>query len=92
MMRDGSITAVSTNLEISKVDSESIEIVVYKNGEAIGFGNTLDAGTLGIKNDYDVQAKDTVSFGAGDIISVYVDGVDARWEDVITMVEITTIG
>lgn len=94
MPRDGSITAISTNLEISQanVEGSSVEIIIYKNGEAISFGNTVEASALGIKKDYDVQSKNTVTFNAGDVISVYAkgDGTDVLWKDVITMVEITT--
>ena len=90
MPRDGSITAVSTNLEVSE-GLGNIEIIVYKNGEQISFGNTLDAGVSGIKKDYDVQSKNTVQFNAGDVISVYAKAEgDVVWKDVITMVEITT--
>lgn len=92
MMREGSITAVSTNLEIMQSNSGQIEIIVYKNGEAIGFGNTLDTSSSGVKKDYDVQSKDVVVFDAGDVISVYARAQgDVSWKDVITMVEITTI-
>lgn len=92
MMRDGSITAVSTNLEIIQNNLGQIEIIVYKNGEAIGFGNTLDASSPGVKKDYDVQSKDVVVFEAGDVISAYARAQgDVSWKDVITMVEITTI-
>lgn len=92
MVRDGSITAVSTNLEVTQSNPGQIEIVVYKNGEVIGFRNTLDVSLPGVKKDYDVQSKDVVVFEAGDVISVYARGQgDVVWKDVITMVEITTI-
>ena len=92
MVRDGSITAVSTNLEISKDNSGDIEIIVYKNGEAIGFGNIFSTESPGVKKDHNVQSKEIVSFKAGDVISVYLkaNGTDIVWRDVITMVEITT--
>jgi len=90
MPRDGSITAVSTNLEVLE-GLGNVEIIVYKNGEQVSFGNTLDAGVSGIKKDYDVQSKNTVQFNAGDIISVYAKAEgDVVWKDVITIVEITT--
>ena len=92
MMREGSITAVSTNLDVEQSNPGQIEIIVYRNGEAIGFGNTLDTSSSGVKKDYDVQSKDVVVFGAGDVISVYARAQgDVSWKDVITMVEITTI-
>lgn len=92
MPRDGSITAVSTNLEIIQANPGQVEIIVLKNGEPISFGNTLNTEAIGIKKDYDVQAKDTVSFRAGDVISVAAKGTGSvSWQDVITIVEITTV-
>ena len=91
MPRDGSITAVSTNLEVVGSTEGNIEIVVYKNGEQISFGNTIDASGIGVKKDYDVQSKNVVAFEAGDVISVYAKGdSDVAWKDVVTIVEITT--
>jgi len=101
MMRPGSITAMSTNLEIvtigvPKEDVHSgegngqIEIIIYKNGEQIGFGNSLE-GDLGIKKDYDVQSNGVVTFEPGDLISVSANSKEGFvWQDVITMIEITT--
>jgi len=92
MTRSGSITAMSTNLEIAdEGNSEKIEIVIYKNGEPIGFGNSMVADSRGVVKDYDVLSYGTVGFEQGDVISVYVksDG-NILWKDVITMVEITT--
>jgi len=92
MVRDGSITAVSTNIEVLQNNTGSLEIIVYKNGKPIGFGNTLSTGTLGVKKDYDVQSKGIVTFQAGDVISVYIKGEgNVIWSDVVTMVEITTV-
>lgn len=92
MVRDGSITAVSTNLEVFESNPGEIEIIVYKNGEAIGFGNIFSTASQGIKKDHNIQSKDIVMFEAGDVISVYLraNGADVVWGDVITMVEITT--
>ncbi len=91
MPRDGSITAISTNLDISKSNSGSIEIIIYRNGEKVSFGNTIDATTSGVKKDYDVQSGSTVTFHAGDVISVYA-GSDREisFGDVTTLVEVTT--
>jgi len=91
-VRDGSITAVSTNLEVSESNPGDIEIIVYRNGEPIGFGNIFSTGSPGVKKDHNVQSKDIVTFKAGDVISVYLkaNGIDIVWRDVITMVEITT--
>ena len=92
MVRDGSITAVSTNLEVIQSNLGQIEIVVLKNGEPISFGNTISTDSLGVKKDYDVQARDIVSFQAGDVISVVARKTgDVAWRDVITIVEITTV-
>ncbi len=90
MMRPGSITAMSTNLEVVNEGIDSIEIIIYKNGEQIGFGNSLE-GDLGVKKDYDVQSNGVVTFEPGDVISVYADAQEEiLWKDVITMIEITT--
>jgi len=92
MPRDGSITAISTNLEITKKDSnEQIEIVIYKNGVPIGFSNTIIPNEKGVLTDYDIQSENTVTFNAGDVISAYVDGSESvSWKDVITLIEIST--
>ena len=90
MMRKGSITGISTNLEILSGIGE-IEIVIYKNGEAINFGNSFIADSEGVKKDYDIQSKGTVAFDAGDVISAYIkisEGI--IWKDVNTLIEITT--
>jgi len=93
MMRKGSITGISTNLDVIKGDdSGQIEIIIYKNGEPIGFGNILNAVSSGMKKDYDLQSKDTVIFESGDIISVKVNFQEnIIWKDVTTMIEITTL-
>jgi hypothetical protein len=90
MMRSGSITGISTSLETLSGEG-NIEIVVYKNGKAIQFGNTFVVSSSEIEKDYDVQSKDTVLFEAGDVISAYAkisEGVSLK--DVNTLVEITT--
>lgn len=90
MIRDGSITGMSTSLEVLKGDSsKQIEIIIYKNGEEIGFGNTIEASS-GVKKDFDTQSKGTVSFEAGDTISVYAKARGVVWKDVITMIETTS--
>ena len=90
MMRDGSITGISTNLEIVRGEG-NIEIIIYVNGERIEFGNNFVGDSEAVKKDYDIQSEGTVKFEAGDVISVSVeaDG-DIVWKDVITMVEIVT--
>lgn len=89
MVREGSITAVSTNIELISGIGE-VEIIVYKNGEPISFGNTIEVDSFGVKKDHDVQSKGSVNFEAGDVISVYVSSGNVAWKDAITMVEITT--
>jgi len=43
MIRDGSITGISTNLEITKsAKDEEVEIIIYKNGEEVGFRNVFE--------------------------------------------------
>lgn len=91
MTRDGSITGISTDLEVLQSNPGQIDVIVLKNGQPISFGNTLATDSLGVKKDYDVQAPGNVEFHAGDVISVLVQGQgNVAWRDVITMVEITT--
>ncbi len=90
MMRSGSIVGISTNLEILGGEG-NLEIVIYKNGEPVQFGNSFVVDSVGVKKDYDVQSKNTVSFEPGDIISLYVKSSDGIvWKDDITLVEIIT--
>ncbi|MBT4376511.1 hypothetical protein HOD29_04005 [archaeon] len=92
MMREGSITGMSTNLDISKVGEGEVEIIIYKNKEQIGFRNTINGENLGVKSDYDTQSENTITFEPGDVISVYtqVNG-NIAVDNVITMLEIQTI-
>jgi len=92
MMRKGSITGLSTNLENMK-GTGVIYITLYKNGEEIGFRNSfIVESTDGSKimKDYDVQSVGTVNYEQGDVISMYVESEgDVIWKDVITRVELT---
>jgi hypothetical protein len=91
MMRKGSITGLSTNLE-TMTGKGIIYITLYKNGEEIGFRNSLvvDSETGKIMKDYDTQSPGTVEYEQGDVISMYVESEgDVIWKDVITRVEIT---
>lgn len=93
MLREGSITGISTNLEILETNNEGeIQIIIYKNNEEVGFGNLINVLSLGIKKDYDIQSKDIVTFNPGDVISVYakVQG-EVVFKDVITVIEISTV-
>jgi len=93
MMRAGSITGISTSLEIVNANLGDIEIIIYKNGEEIQFGNTIETSDIGAQKDYDVQSKDVVTFEPGDVISAYlqINSQEIAWKDAITLVEITTI-
>ncbi len=91
MMRKGSITAVSTNLEVIKEGAGKIEIIIYKNAKAVRFGNNIDASSAGVKKDYDIQSKDAVIFEPGDVIFVYAKvQEEIICKDIISMIEITT--
>jgi len=90
MMRAGSITGISTDLEVLENNGYSeVEIIIYKNGQEVGFRNTFSVDSLGNKKDYDVQSENVVTFEPGDIISVYakVNG-ETSIKDVVTLVEI----
>ncbi|MBI2044358.1 hypothetical protein HYT24_03275 [Candidatus Pacearchaeota archaeon] len=89
MLRDGSITGMSTSLEITSGAGE-VQIIILKNGETVGFGNSFAVTSPGIKTDRDIQSQGVVAFEAGDAISVYakVSG-DVKWKDAINIVEIT---
>jgi hypothetical protein len=91
MVRDGSITGLSTNLEVLKGEG-SIEIMIYINGQPIGFRNTIYADSSGVKTDYDTQSFGVVNFKKGDVISAYVktDG-NIAFKDVINLIEISTV-
>ena len=92
MMREGSITGLSTNLE-SLGGTGIIYITLYKNGEKIGFRNSFIVESkdgMKIMQDYDIQSAGTVIYEQGDVISMYVESEgDVLWKDVITRVELT---
>ncbi len=92
MVRGGSITGLSTNFDAVSGSGE-VEVVIYKNGEPVGFRNSfvVDSNSLGIMKDYDTQSFGTVNFEAGDTISVYtkITG-DVSVKDVITSLEVTS--
>ncbi|MDP3987320.1 MAG: hypothetical protein Q8P81_03790 [Nanoarchaeota archaeon] len=90
MVRDGSITAMSTNLEVLKEKEGLVEVIIYINGEPVGFGNLLSSESVGAQNDYDTLSERTASFNAGDVISVYVKSDGGLISDMTTLVEITT--
>jgi hypothetical protein len=90
MMREGSITGLSTNLEVLSGEG-SVEVVVYINGKPAGFRNTVIVDSEGVKKDYDTQSLGVVGFEKGDVISTYlnVEG-NVIFKDVINLVEIST--
>jgi hypothetical protein len=90
-VRDGSVTGLSTNLEVLNGEG-SIEVMIYVNGQPIGFRNTIYADSSGVKTDYDTQSFGVVNFKKGDVISAYVktDG-DIAFKDVINLIEISTV-
>ncbi len=92
MTRKGSITGISTIADISEKDNSGVvEIIIYKNGEEVGFRNIIDASSAGIKKDFDLQSIDTINFNQGDIISVFVK-VNGKIviKNILTNLEITT--
>ena len=92
MMRSGNITGISTNLDVTKSAADAqVEIIIYKNGEVLGFGNTLVADATGVKTDYDIQSEGIGSFEAGDVISTYLNVIgNVDVSDITTLIEITT--
>jgi hypothetical protein len=90
MMRKGSITGISTSLESLGGDG-SVEIIVYKNGNKINFGNEFVISQEGTKKDYDIQSKGITEFEAGDVLSLYVKiSGNVSIKDVNTLLEIIT--
>jgi hypothetical protein len=92
MTRDGTISGLSTNLEIVSGESiEPIDVIIYINSEAVGFRNTFIAEEIGIYADYDAISSGTISFEKGDVISLKVkvpEGIII--EDVISLIDIKT--
>ncbi|MAG07214.1 hypothetical protein CMI46_00150 [Candidatus Pacearchaeota archaeon] len=88
MMRDGSVTGISTTLEVS--GKGKLFISVYKNGEDTGFHNLISTDGDG-EIDFDLQSEDVVKYRPGDVISVYVrQSGEVSWNNVVTMVETTS--
>ncbi len=90
MMRSGSVTGISTNLDSLSGNGE-VEVILYVNGVPSGFGNTLNVDSVGVKKDYDTQSIGVIKFDKGDVIStqLIVKG-EVLVKNVINLVEITT--
>lgn len=90
MMRQGSITGLSTNLEVIEItEFGEVEVIIYKNAKEVGFRNAFIVNSTGINKDYDVISSDTITFEPGDVLSVYVNvEEDIVVKDVITLMEI----
>lgn len=91
MIRDGSITGLSTSLEVIETNKdESVEILIYKNGEITGFRNSFKLDSIGAKTDYDIISEKSINFEKGDIISMKVIfSPGARVKDINTLMEIS---
>ena len=88
MLRKGSITGISTSLDIS--GKGKVFVSVYKNGLNTGFHNLISTEDNG-RIDYDLQSEDIISYNAGDVISVYVEqSGNVNWGNVVTIVETTS--
>jgi len=92
MPRDGSITAITTNLNvISKENTEPIEIIIYKNGKEVGFRNTFNSNQTGIQNDYDTISQKTINFNKGDVLSIKaLVPTNIKVQDITTLLEVQT--
>lgn len=91
MIRDGSVTGISTSLKVKTSEEGVAEIIIYKNGEVVGFRNTFDLSESGAKSDYDTVGDNIINFNKGDTISVKVIVPNgAVIEDINTLVEITS--
>ncbi len=89
MMRAGSITGISSSLEIPEGEGE-VYIRVYKNGKDTGFGNLISSSDSK-KVDLDSQSEEVLNYLPGDIISVYVErSGNIKWGNTVTSVELTS--
>ncbi len=90
MIRKGSITGLSTNLEA--IDGAgNVEIIIYKNGKEFGFRNTFTVTETNTYEDYDSISQGILTFEKGDLISMKVvltGNIQIR--DITTLLEIET--
>ncbi|MEM3074964.1 MAG: hypothetical protein QW727_03425 [Candidatus Pacearchaeota archaeon] len=88
MLREGSVTGISTSADIS--GDGKIFISIYKNGKDVGFHNIISSADYK-KIDYDLQSEDIVTYSPGDVISVFVQvSGKVNWGDATTIVETTS--
>lgn len=91
MLRSGSITGLSTSLNVEKtLAGKTAQIVIYKNGQLVGFRNTFDLGKTGPQSDYNTLGEGIINFNKGDVISIEVllpEG--AQVKDINTLLELT---
>jgi len=91
MIRSGSITGISSSLEVEEEAPGKIaEVVIYKNAEVVGFRNTFDLSETGALSGYNTVDEGIINFNKGDIISVKLiipEGV--KLKDINTLIEIT---
>lgn len=90
MMREGSVSGISTNLEVVSGEGE-IEILIYKNKELVGFRNSFKVTSPQVYSDYDTVSEDILMFYPGDVISLYVEVEgDLVVKDINTLLEVAT--
>ncbi len=88
MMRPGSITGISTSLNLE--GQGELEIKIYINGEDTGFRNVISSDDSK-KMDYDLQSERVLDYNPGDVISVYVEKKgELSWSNAVTLVETTS--
>ena len=88
MLRSGSITGISTSLDLE--GDGKVYISVYKNGEDTGFHNLISSDDKK-RIDYDLQSENIVTYSPGDVISVYIQrSGNVEWGEVVTSVETTS--
>ena len=91
MMDEGSITGISTALEIVNTSSGTINAAIYKNGEKTGLENSFDSSVSGVSKDYDLQSEGVITFIPGDVISIKTTSSGGvSWKNIITNLKITT--
>jgi hypothetical protein len=90
MIRDGSITGISTNLEAIE-GTGTVEIIIHKNGKEIGFRNSFIIEETKTYKDYDSISKKILNFEKGDLISIELKiSGNLTLRDVTTLLEIET--